>query len=328
MVSNAVVYTPAINNDSQDTKVVTEGLDIQYVGIENISLYASAEWSQVDSNVAQSVLNLTSSPTTTLYMYDDGVDNDKFMIGANWYPLSGLSVSVQGSHRDRFDDPNIAPSTTNKSYTDYLLMQDLSQDNANFRVTWRPLSNLTLVTRYDFDRTNISNHVQTAGTTSGTYLLTGSEDSADITTHILSESVTWSPISKMYIQGSAHLIWSLTNTPANNYSVVNGVPEVVDFRNNYWDGSLAAGYAIDDKTDVQVAYTCFFAINPNTSSPTYMGYAANTGEQSLTIGLTRKFSPNLVWNIKYGYFQNRDTTSGGLYDYDAQALTTTLKYRF
>ena len=36
------------------------------------------------------------------------------------------------------------------------------------------------------------------------------------------------------------------------------------------------------RTDVQLAYTCFYATNPNTNAP-YMGYAANTGEQSLTM---------------------------------------------
>ena len=72
---------------------MTEGLNIQYVGINNLSLYASGEWSQVDSDVFQAT-NLRAAATgQALYIYDDGVDNDKFALGANWYPLSNLSVS-------------------------------------------------------------------------------------------------------------------------------------------------------------------------------------------------------------------------------------------
>ena len=61
--------------------------------------------------------------------------------------------------------PIFCPLQPNSSYSGYYLMQDISQDDAFLRVTWRPLNNLTLVTRYDFERTNISNHVQ--GATSG-----------------------------------------------------------------------------------------------------------------------------------------------------------------
>ena len=80
-------------------------------------------------------------------------------------------------------------------------------DDFNVRVTWRPCSNLTAVSRYDFQQ----------GTTDTRGDFLGMVQSADITAHILSESITWSPLPRLYIQARC-IIPDETDTPPTSAS--------------------------------------------------------------------------------------------------------------
>jgi hypothetical protein len=323
----SVVITSVANKSV--TKSLSEDIDIRYTGVPNTVLYAEAEWMQDDSRFfQQSKASNVANPT--YYAYNDDLDNDKFTLGANWYPLSNLSVSAQAYHKDRFDNPSpqsilSGASQLNQNYSSYLLAQDTSTNGANIRVTWRPLNNLTMVTRYDWLVSKYS-----AVTYDGVAVDLNREDICDVTSQILSESITWNATDRLYIQGSVHASWGLTDvigTVANS-NTTTGNQILVDSQNNYWDGVISLGYQINDKTNVDASYTCSHASNPAANSPQYLAFGARDGMQALTIGFTRQCTPNLRWNVKAGYFQNRDATSGGFNDYDARVVSTSLQYRF
>ena len=83
-------------------------------------------------------------------------------------------------------------------------------NDANIRVTWRAMPNLTSVTRYDYQHTDYENRAYYNG-----YVLsdvTSNIESAEITRHIFSESVTWNVNDQLYVQGGLHWINSKTNS--------------------------------------------------------------------------------------------------------------------
>jgi hypothetical protein len=66
----------------------------------------------------------------------------------------------------------------------------------------------------------------------------------------------------MYVQGSVHYTWAQTDTDTS---------WVPDSDSDYFSGSLTAGYAIDDKTDITASYSYYGASNYAAATAS-MGY--------------------------------------------------------
>jgi hypothetical protein len=57
-------------------------------------------------------------------------------------------------------------------------------------------------------------------------------------------------------------------------------------------------------------------------------YGAGDEEQSVTATITRRITKALQVSLKYGFFCNRDETSGEHNNYDAQLVYANMQYRF
>ena len=64
--------------------------------------------------------------------------------------------------------------------------------------------------------------------------------------------------------------------------------------------------------------------NSTTSQP----FGAGDEQHSITATITRQISKALKVSLKYGFFTNRDETSGGLNNYNAQLVYANMQYRF
>ena len=333
-----------------DTSATTGAIDIRYTGISELVLYAKGQWGYEEQskwyqdvytpNALQPVLPVGGGND---WLRDDiQINEQEYTLGANWYPMSGLSFSLQGLYSVR--DQSYAPVANNGpggavTLRPAILEHDTTVDDINLRMTYRPMSNLSLVTRYDYRDTTYSNNgvKWTPGTPAGgppdSSMLAG-VDSGLVTSNVLSECATWSPMARLYLQANACFTWSKTNTDAI---------WVPDSRNNYFSGSLTAGYAIDDKTDITATYTYYGASNyeqqgsPYTASSTSpipygMGYGLNTQEHGVNLTLTRAITPNMIWNLRYGFVTSQTSPmpdqSGGFNDFTAQMISTGLQIRF
>lgn len=329
-------YADRIFANDTDVFETTEALEVRYSGVENILLYASAECSQSDRDLNLYNLRMNSVSATREYWRSDDITTDtgKYTVGANWYPIRGLSVAAQYYYKNLdqdFDNRFLANpvGTTNLDSELYNHAYDLN--NANIRVTWRALSNVTLVTRYDYEQMNIDNqaYYDPTGVPIGT-LVTRNVESADITKHILTESLTWNATERFYVQGSVHWINSQTSTPTSN-GPNDVLPDFIpDWDNDYWSASLNAGYAIDNKTDIIATYSYYGARNQNATPGT--AYGLNTQEHCISLTLNRMITPNMAWNMSYGFISSNTDPSpdqtGGYNDFDAHMISTGLQVRF
>jgi hypothetical protein len=178
------------------------------------------------------------------------------------------------------------------------------------------------VTRYDYTHTEFDN----AGinwSAPAAPIFYSLIESGDIRSHIVSQSVTWNPVERLYLQGTASWVNSLTDTPEDLYTG--------NFRNDYLAGTLSAGYAIDKLTDLTANYTYYGAGNYSSGMPG-MVYGLNTEEHGIDVTLTRLLAPNKLWHLRYGFMtSNTDPSSdqfGGYNDFDAHMLSTGLLIRF
>ncbi len=209
---------------------VTESLEMRYTGIRNWSFYANGEWLQEDGTLNEDQIAVETGAVDLLRQTDSTVWTQKYKIGAIWYAMPRLNIASQYYYKARnydYDHPidstdNMPPS--GDRYPAFLRNQDFETNDFNIRATWRACSTLSFVTRYDFQLSTVDNR--------GDFL--AEVQSAKMTTHIFSETATWTPFSRLYVQGAVHYVNSETDTPADE-----ALPNVIlDFQNDYWNGSL------------------------------------------------------------------------------------------
>ena len=180
----------------------------------------------------------------------------------------------------------------------------------NFRVSWKPASMLSLVTRYDYQRSTITSNE--AGLTT--------VESSRMTSHILSESATWTPVPRLYLTGNVNMTWDQLATPAYRF--------VLNSDNNYINGSLGAGYALAQRDDLYLDYSYFRANNFVDNSAVSLPYGADQRQSGTFLTWVRRQTAQLVYTVKYGYVTNRDGTWAGRSNFAAHVIYAKMQYHF
>ena len=297
---------------------VAESLEARYTGFRNWSLYADGEWSEDNGN---EMWNETTGIITPVLNQDWNRLGQKYTIGANWYPLYRLNFGAQYYHQihDYDYDNNLTPAPT--AYPGYLQNENFVVDDMNIRITWRILDTLSSVTRYDFQYSTVdTTGIPNGGTTAATI------QSASLTSHIISENISWTPTSRLYVQAGGSYVLNSLGTPAQDWMGTNQI--VLDSADNYWTVDATAGYALGQHTDLQVQYTYYRADDYANNSASSQPFGAGDEQDAVTATLTHQFTKALQVGLKYGFFTNRDATSGGHDNYDAQLVYADMQYRF
>jgi hypothetical protein len=193
--------------------------------------------------------------------------------------------------------------------------------NINLRATWRPMSNLSLVTRYDYRQTQYENQGISLST-AGLPTIFAQIQSGEVESHILSESVTWSPLSNLYVQGFVSWVSSETGTPVS--------ATTPNSDSDYLTCGVSVGYAIDSKTSLTANYN-YYGSSDYSVAAASMGYGLETEEHAISLTLSRVINENMVWDLSYGFVTSNTTDtdqSGGYNDFDAHMVSTGLQIRF
>lgn len=298
---------------------VSEALEARFTGLTNWVFYARGWWLQGNGDLDERLDNRSTTTAVLFRSTDDHRHAQKYTVGANWYPRRRLSLGAEYYHKIRENDydhgrdltPN-GPDSINRLPA-YLRAQDFTTDDVNFRVTWRPRANLTLVGRYDLQLSQIETRAD----------LRAGLESAELTSHIGSGSLSWAPWARLYLLGSFSYVFDRAETPASSF-----LSAVQNAENDYWTGQLTLGLACDDRTDLEAQYVYYRADNYADNSQAGQPYGAGAEEHGLTLGLVRRLSPRVQVAFRYGFFTSHDTLAGGRRDYDAHGVYSTLRYRF
>ncbi len=298
---------------------VAQSLEARYAGLPNWSLYANALWEEGGGTIAEQLVSTTGAGAPTISRGSE-LDrwNQKYAVGANWYPLSNLNAGTQYYHKlntRAYRHPvDNTLAVGGDRYPAFIMQQDTSTDDVNLRVTWRPLGNVTTVSRYDFQYATIDSrmdgldNIQTGVTTS----------------HIFSEAITWNALSRLYFQVSANVALAKTETPTSG---ITGA--VLEAKNNYFTTLFTTGFALDKKTDLTATYTYYQAMNNYyDSSVAGLPYGSAGEENSVVLSLIRRINDRVRLTAKYGFFSNRDQLYGDFTNYDAHMLYTGVQVGF
>ncbi len=291
----------------------SESVEVRYTGTPNWTYSATADWVQGSGNVEEERILHTG-----VFTIDRDNDNErtsqKYALKANWYARPGLSIAAQYYYKVNVNDFNAVrdntPPGTADRYPAFITDQDFETNDFNLRVSWRPMSLLSFVTRYDYQKSTITS--QEAGLQM--------EQSSKLTSHILSESVTWNPANRLYVNANVNFTWDQLATPAYRF--------VLNSDNNYVNGSVGAGYALAKLDDLYLDYSFYRARNFVDNSALSLPFGAGQKQQGAFLTWVRRQTPTLVYTVKYGYMKNVDETWAGLNDFKAHLVYAKVQYSF
>ncbi|MFL6588982.1 MAG: hypothetical protein ACJ8M4_02285 [Chthoniobacterales bacterium] len=331
--------TPREGDSNNEFDNVAETFELRFTGLDHWTFYLRGDWNEEWGNIKEHEVAGGA---------DEGTENkdtelfyQKYTVGINWYPLAELNFAAQyyyknADYENAFISELLVPPATSAEHNQRLIHQEWDTNNFNIRMTWRPkvpqaAGTISFVTRYDYVRANIDTQWAISPTAVGpglTNIIYDELRTGIITQHILSESVTWNPIARLYFQGTFSYVKDETDTPADILLTGNTVPSIVDSTNDYWTAGGSIGFVIDDKTDVRAEYSYYRADNYEGNSIVGQPYGMGATEHTVGATLSREISKNVRLKLQYGYFRYRDETSGGHNNYDAHAVFSSLQFRF
>jgi hypothetical protein len=317
-----VPYAARSDGDRLD---VRERLDLNYTGLTNSTLYARGEWTQGSGDLTENgglgLVNGIGVPPVQRQT-DDSRFFQKYSAGIRWYPTRRAILDFGGDykiHRYHYDHgadntPNDALSPNR--YPAYLVTQDIESYGGKTRLTLRPVQNVTLVSRYEYQLSTIRTKPDAI---SGL----GEVESSDMRSHIFAQDVSWTPWSRLNLQAGLNYVWSTTTTPASDHTQA-----VLDAQNNYWALNFSSTLVVDDKTDLTLGYLYYRADNYEDNSAFGVPYGAGADEHSVSTGITRRIRENIRLFLRYAYSRYTDETFAGNQDYHAHAVSCSVRYLF
>lgn len=327
----------AFNNYSgYDSIDLRERMEVRYSGVTNWLYSATADWTE-----GQGSLNEAGGITQYLPGAPDGQGpqpvqfstNDrrffqKYALAARWYPTRRVSVDFGGYYKNnRYNYDNTYDNTPNNAgpyfslYPGFLVYQGFQTWDGSSRLTVHPWSNVTLVSRYEYQLSTIDTSPDAA-----TGL--GEVQSSRMTSHILGQNASWTPLHWLSLQAGANYVISETRTPASDWPQDAATQSILNSQNNYWTVNGNVGLVLDDRTDLNLGYYFYRAADGQNSLLNGLPLGTDVLQHSASATLSRRITKHLRWNIKYAYTHYDDFASAGNYNFNAQVVYTSIQYRF
>ena len=316
---------PFTCNSDGESLDVRERLDIRYTGVTNWVYYCGAELTEGNGNVNQNGgLNQVAGfgPPPIKCETDDTRFFQKYFVGTRWYPYRRTSLDLGGYYKNnQYNYNNPVDSTYNGAssadrYPAYLTQQSFQTYDGNVRLTLRPVQNVMLVSRYEYQWSTID-------TTPDAISGLSEAQSAKMTTQIIGQNASWSPWSRLCLQAGFNYVLSETKTPTADYTQA-----VLNSQNNYWTVTFNSAVVLDDKTDLNLTYLYYQASNYNNNSVDGLPLGTGSDSHTVTAALTRRINSHLRVSLKCAYSQYNDWASGGNNNNTSEMVYSTLQYRF
>ena len=233
-----------------------------------------------------------------------------------------MTLDAGGYYKNnRYDYEHTLDSTPNDStsvdrYPAYLVMQSFETFDGNVRLTLRPVPNVTLVSRYEYQ-------ISTVRTAPDPISELNEAESSKMTSHILAQNVSWIPWNRLSLQLGFNYVLSKTKTPASDVTQA-----ILNAKNNYWALNFSSGLVLDDKTDLKLGYFYYRTDDYQDNSDIGLPLGAGGQEHAITATLARRLTERIRLTLRYGFSHYTDDAFGGNRDFNAHLVYSGLQYRF
>ncbi|MFT4901397.1 MAG: hypothetical protein ACI81V_000670 [Lentimonas sp.] len=301
-----------------DYDSVAAEIGARYTGITNWTLYAEAYASYGVGDHFETQFDITDplNPDVDRNTDYDRTDT-KFTLGANWYAHPKVTIAMQSYYKTGDNDYE-HQSLDSDDYSAYIIKQNRDTLDLNLRVNWRVFSNLTSVSRFDYQQSTIDTQVF------GKSIL----ETADRERFSYGQSLTYQASARLTLLTNLNYVNDRLTGPASDLYSSQDTSVVAESNMDYFYGQVTGLYAYSDTLDLTVSVGSLLSDNDYDNSAVSVPYGNNIAEYHLSAGLTKMLAPSKRLTLQYGYYDYEDKTLDGDGDFTAHVLSAQYEYRF
>ena len=316
--------TPQFEFSRVKEKSVTPALDLSYTGIKSVTLYFTGSKQFVSGDERYSTpFNPATASNGTLANNSLDDSHEKLNLGFNWTQSSLLTVRGEVFRKDHANQ-SIGYNAGAGSHF------DLGYKFEGFKLTGivKPTAQLSFTTRYVYQKGTAE--------VAGILPLFPTYGSMKVDNHMFGETIDWNPCKQFYAQANINIVYNVIKTldgrgginAATATAIAYDADAIVaNSNNNYITASIVAGAVLTKEDDLQLRFSYYKADNYNPwVAYEAMPYGAGAKEVSISAGLKHKFSDRLLGNVKLGYFDSKNDTTGGNTNFKGPLAYVSLDY--
>jgi len=313
---------PSTVNANQERSEYSENINVRFTRLPRTIFFADARLQEESVGQFDSVNNslepFQQSTDALNNLYDTKA-------GFTTSPWNWTEFGAQFRRRESATDYNhsLDQSLINgEGYPAFIRHRNITLNEVEAHLVLHPIFWFTARLTYDWDLTDFSAATDPVNDpTFGVLSPGGGIFDARTESHDVGLNLTFTPVPQFYFSGAFTYSYSRTTTTPAAW------PEVTAYFGNTYTMSTSAGYAINEKTDVNLTYNfsqSTFGQNNSAGVPLGIDFVRH----ELLAGLTRQLTKNLTAALHYQFSQYAQPSSGGVNDFTAHAIFATLNYRW
>lgn len=314
---------PGTVNASQNRTEYSENFDARFTRLPRVVLFA-------DARLRQESVGQFDEADNTLEPFQQRTDaRDHLYDASAGFTTSPWSWAEWGAHVRRRDSVSSYDNLVDESfaggngYPAFIRSRDIAMNEIETRLVLRPVFWLNARLTYDWNMSDYSSVTDPATDVNSGVTVSpgGGIFDGRTTSDNFGLNLTFTPVRQFYFSGSFTYGYSRTTTSPN------ASPEVVPYVGNTYTVGANVGYALNAKTDFNVAYTfsqAAYGQNNTVGIPLGLDFTRH----ELLVGLTRQLTKHLSGALHYRFSQYSEPSSGNLNNFTAHGIFATLNYRW
>ncbi len=320
---------PATIESDLDTTKVSEEVGLRWTQIPWTVLFAEGRWqnAQIGQTEEQVGDEIFLGGDTFLRNTSFSNAQQDYRVGFNTSPWSKVALSGHYKfHLSYSDYQNYKVPITAAGYSAFITGRTIDTDEFQTRLALQPASWLKMALTYQQVSTDyktataaiagfdpvlgmvVPGYISPGGT-----IFAGSYDA-----NIYGISATLTPFKRFYFSGA------FTYSDSQTQTAQHGDPSIVPYKGDVYTALVSASYVLDKATDLHLAYSFSYANYTQDNVADGLPLGIDYTRNAVMVGVTRKLSSYLSANLRYGFSQYSEPSSGGLNNYTANGVFATL----
>lgn len=303
--------SPNTNTSNTYQKIFTQNLQLKYNGIKNIALYA-------DGSFEKKLIRQFEEKTGALYRKINSVaDTNNFTLGAKWYPISKINISVEDHYKNKFIENN-DQFDNDAGYRGYIDRMNLSSNRPTLKLNYKPFRWMAYTLGYTYE-----DSIYGVRTKAGS-----STEIAKNKVHAYSVQAVLTPVDSFYISLFYERRNDFTSTRADGAGGAAIATQQPDYKANVDVLGFDSSYALSKKTNLNLGYSMYKTNNFNDFSATGMPYGLDNFSQDVSFGVKQTLNKNSSLEFKYKYLSYTESSNNHANDYEAHLLSAAMNMAF
>jgi len=324
---------PATIQSDLDTRKIGEEATLRYTQIPWTVLFAEGRWEnsqigQTEQQIGDEVL----LGGQTFYRDTDFKNSlQQYRIGFNTSPWSMVSLNAHYKRRSSDSDyDNHKISLDTEGYSAFIRARRIDTDEVQTKLALHPASWLKLALTYQLVATDYKTttdpvpgfDVNQGMIVPGFISPGGTIYAGNYDANVYGFSATLTPLQRLHFSGT------FTYSDSRTQTATHGDPSVVPYRGGIYSTLLSASYALNKLTDLHLTYTVSHADYGQSNEADGLPLGINYTRHALMAGVTRRLTSYLSTNLRYGFYEYAEPSSGSVNNYTAHGVFATLVFKW